>query len=218
MQLIRQPKFDLKQRPFMVIWETTQACDLVCKHCRAGSQKEHDPHMLDFLEGQTLIDQNLAFGEPRPLFIMTGGDPFKRSDTFDLAAYASGKSLPVALSPSGTPLLNAENLGRLRDAGGKVISLSLDGSNADIHDTFRGVPGSFAWTVNGWKTAQALGLKIQVNTTVTRYNLMDLPDIFALVRAIGVMTWEEPYCSYQPGSFPFSTQIPELSREIQPSP
>lgn len=189
MQLIRQPKYDLKKRPFMVIWETTQACDLTCKHCRAESQKDHNPFALSCKEGKDLVDQVLAFGEPRPLFIMTGGDPFKRDDIFDLASYASEKGLPVALSPSGTPLLNVKNLQRLKDAGCKVISLSLDGSNSDIHDSFRGVPGSFDWTVNGWKIAQSFGLKIQVNTTVTRYNLMDLPDIFALVREIGVMTW-----------------------------
>lgn len=189
MQLIRLPKYDLKKRPFMVIWETTQACDLACKHCRAESQKNHNPFALSCQEGKDLVDQVLEFGEPRPLFIMTGGDPFKRDDIFDLASYASEKGLPVALSPSGTPLLNVENLQRLKDAGCKVISLSLDGSNSDIHDSFRGVPGSFGWTVNGWKIAQSLGFKIQVNTTVTRYNLMDLPDIFSLVREIGVMTW-----------------------------
>jgi radical SAM protein len=189
MQLIRQPKYDLKQRPFMVIWETTQACDLACKHCRAEAQKEHNPMALTTQEGHALIDQITAFGEPRPLFIMTGGDPLKRADIFDLASYAAGQGMPVALSPSGTPLLNQENLKRLKDAGCKVISLSLDGSNPAVHDFFRGVPGSFDWTLNGWKTALSLGFKIQVNTTVTRYNLMDLPDIFALVRATGVMTW-----------------------------
>ncbi len=70
-----------------------------------------------------------------------------------------------------------------------MISLSLDGSSPAIHDTFRGVPGSFEWTVNGWKTAQSVGLKLQVNTTVTKHNLFDLPKVFALVRDLGVMTW-----------------------------
>ena len=189
MHLIRQPKYDLSQRPFMVIWETTQACDLACKHCRAESQKEHNPLALSFEAGKDLVDQVLEFGEPRPLFIMTGGDPFKRADIWDLTAYASQKGLPVALSPSGTPLLMPENLKKIRENGCKVISLSLDGSTAAIHDTFRGVLGSYDWTVNGWKAALELGLKVQLNTTVTRYNLMDLPDIFALVRSIGVMTW-----------------------------
>ncbi|HWR65683.1 MAG TPA: TIGR04053 family radical SAM/SPASM domain-containing protein [Bellilinea sp.] len=189
MQLIRQPAYDTKDRPFMVIWETTQACDLACKHCRAESHPQHDPNALRLEEGKQLIEQILEFGSPHPMFVMTGGDPFKRDDIFELTAYAAERGLPVALSPSGTPLLNRESLGRIKEAGCKAISLSLDASTATAHDAFRGVPGSYEWTVNGWKTARELGLKIQINTTVTRYNLYDLPDIFGLVRDIGAMTW-----------------------------
>lgn len=189
MQLIRQPRYDLNVRPFMVIWETTQACDLACRHCRAEAQPEHHPGALSYADGCALLDQIADFGMPRPLVILTGGDPFKREDIFDLTRYATEIGLPVALSPSGTPLLNPVNLKKVKEAGCKAISLSLDGSCPEIHDTFRGVPGSFDWTVNGWKTAQALGLKLQINTTVTRYNLFDLPKIFSLVRELGAMTW-----------------------------
>jgi AdoMet-dependent heme synthase len=189
MKLIRQPAYDLSQRPFMVIWETTQACDLACKHCRAEAQPEHHPGALSFEESKQLVDQVVDLGMPHPLFILTGGDPFKRADIFEVTAYAAGRGLPVALSPSGTPLLNTANLDRLKLAGCKAISLSLDGSTAAIHDSFRGVTGSYDWTVNGWKIARQIGLKLQVNTTVTRYNLFDLPEIFALVRELGVMTW-----------------------------
>jgi radical SAM protein len=189
MQLIRQLNYDLNQRPFMVIWETTQACDMACRHCRAEAQPLHHPNELTYADGCHLIDQIVDFGTPHPLVILTGGDPFKRSDIFELTQYASSKGLPVALSPSGTPLLTPENLGKVRDAGCRVISLSLDGSCPEIHDSFRGVPGSFEWTVNGWKAAQKLGLRLQINTTVTRHNLFDLPKIFSLVREIGAMTW-----------------------------
>jgi AdoMet-dependent heme synthase len=189
MQMIRQLNYDLSQRPFMVIWETTQACDMACRHCRAEAQPEHNPNALSFEEGCRLIDQIIDFGKPNPLVILTGGDPFKRKDIFELSQYASDHGLPVALSPSGTPLLNETNLARLHDTGCKVISLSLDGSCPEIHDDFRRVPGSFEWTVNGWKTAQSLGLKLQINTTVTKHNLFDLPKIFALVRDLGAMTW-----------------------------
>ncbi len=189
MSLIRQPNYDLNQRPFLVIWETTRACDLACKHCRAEANPNHDPNAMSFLDGCRLIDQIEDFGAPHPLFIMTGGDPFKREDIFDLVAYATRKKLIPALSPSGTPLLTGENLRRFKQAGGHVISLSVDGSNAAIHDEFRQVPGSFDWTVAGWKEASSLGIKLQINTTVTRYNLMDLPDIFRLVQSLGAMTW-----------------------------
>ncbi len=186
---IRQPVSDRGDKPFLVIWETTQACDMACRHCRAEASPEHHPNMMTTEEGYRLIDQVDAFGSPHPLFIFTGGDPFKRADIYDLIAYAAGKGLPVALSPSGTPLLNEHNLARARQAGTKAVSLSLDGANAGIHDDFRRVPGSFEWTVAGWKIAQQVGMKVQINTTVTRYNLFDLPRIFSLVQKMGAMTW-----------------------------
>ncbi len=188
-KLIRQPKYDLNDRPFMIIWETTNACDLACRHCRAEAIPENDPLSLTFAEAQTLLDQVDSFGKPRPIFIFTGGDPFKRPDLFDLLAYGNQLGLAMAVSPSGTPLLNEANLRRVKENGGKAISLSIDGSTPERHDDFRQVPGSFDLTMNGWKTAREIGLKLQLNTTVTRYNLEDLPEIFRLVLDVGAMTW-----------------------------
>jgi len=187
--LIRQPVYDLKERPFIVIWETTQACDLACRHCRMGVNNEHDPLILKTEEARTLMDQVVNFGKPRPIFVLTGGDPFKRADLFELIRYGNEIGLTMAVSPSGTPLLSEENLRRVKDEGARAISLSVDGSNATIHDDFRRVPGVFDRTVNGWKVARSLGMKVQINTTVTRYNLDDLPNIFKLVHDIGAMTW-----------------------------
>jgi MoaA/NifB/PqqE/SkfB family radical SAM enzyme len=78
MNLIRQPVYDVNERPFMVIWETTQACDLACRHCRAEAQPEHDPLALSTDEAKSLLDQVESFGRPRPIFIarepsMSGG-------------------------------------------------------------------------------------------------------------------------------------------------
>jgi radical SAM protein len=187
--LIRQPSADRNERPFMIIWETTQACDLACRHCRAEAQPELDPNSLTFGEAKRLLDQAQSFGKPSPIFIFTGGDPFKRTDLFDLVSYASEIGLAAAVSPSGTPLLNRENLVKLKVAGAKAISLSIDASTAERHDDFRQVPGSFALTVNGWQIAREIGLKLQVNTTVTRYNLTDLAQLFRLVQTLGAMTW-----------------------------
>jgi len=189
MNLIRQPVYDLSERPFLVIWETTQACDLACRHCRAEAQPEHDPLILSTEEAKRLLDQVESFGRPRPIFIFTGGDPFKRADLFDLVRYTAEIGLPPAVSPSGTPLLTEENLHRLKEAGAKAISLSIDGSSAERHDDFRRVPGSFQWTTAGWRAARKMRLKLQVNTTVTRHNLHDLPNVFQLVQNLGAMTW-----------------------------
>lgn len=187
--VIRQPTYDLNVRPFMIIWETTHACDLACRHCRAQAIPEHDPLSLNFEEAKRLLEQVESFGKPRPIFIFTGGDPFKRADLFDLLTYGNELGLVMAVSPSGTPLLNEANLRRIKEHGGKAISLSLDGSTPERHDDFRRVPGSFDLTTRGWQIARSIGLKLQLNTTVTRYNLHDLPNIFRLVLDYGAMTW-----------------------------
>ncbi|MCB0167426.1 MAG: TIGR04053 family radical SAM/SPASM domain-containing protein [Anaerolineae bacterium] len=187
--LIRQPAYDLNERPFMIIWETTNACDLSCRHCRAQAIPEHDPLGLNTADAKRLLEQVETFGTPRPIFIFTGGDPFKRADLFELLAYGSELGLMMAVSPSGTPLLNEANLQKIKDCGAKAMSLSLDGSTPERHDDFRRVPGSFALTTRGWQLARQIGLKLQLNTTVTRYNLTDLPNIFRLVTEYGAMTW-----------------------------
>ncbi len=187
--LIRTQKYDRSERPFLIIWETTQACDLACRHCRAQAQSLRDACELTFEQGKMLLEQARDFGKPSPIFIFTGGDPFKRPDLFDLVKYGSDLGLAVAVSPSGTPKLTRENLIRLKEAGAKAISLSIDGSTPELHDDFRQVPGSYDLTLRGWKAAREIGLKLQVNTTATRYNLEDLPNLFRLVQELGAMTW-----------------------------
>lgn len=187
--LIRQQKSDRAQRPFLIIWETTQACDLACRHCRALAQPQRDACELTFQQSKLLLEQARDFGKPSPIFIFTGGDPFKRPDLFDLVKYGNDIGLATAVSPSGTPLLTRVNLMRLKEAGAKAISLSVDASTAALHDDFRQVPGSFDLTLRGWRAARDIGLKMQVNTTATRYNLTDLPKLFRLVQEMGAMTW-----------------------------
>jgi radical SAM protein len=186
---IRRARYDLSERPFIVIWEVTRACDLACRHCRAEAISDRDPRELSTEEGFRVIEQVAAFGPPPPLFVLTGGDPFKRADLLDLVARARSAGLPVSVSPSGTPTLTEANLRRLRDAGAVALSLSIDGSRPEIHDLFRGVDGVLGWTLGAARAAGGLGLRLQVNTTVTPHNLEDLPWILRLVRELGAMTW-----------------------------
>ncbi len=186
---IRHARVNLSQRPFIVIWEVTRACDLACLHCRATAMPTPDPSQLTTTDGLRLIDQVAAFGLPPPLFVLTGGDPLKRSDLSQLVRYATSRSLPTSLSPSATPLLSAQALKELKDAGLVAISLSLDGSNAPIHDSFRGREQTFKRTLEAWEHAHEIGLKVQINTTVTKRNLLDLAAIARTVRERRAMTW-----------------------------
>ncbi|MEN8652583.1 radical SAM protein [Streptomyces sp. 21So2-11] len=133
---------DVADKPFIVIWESTRACPLACLHCRAEAVPDRDPHELDTAAAKDLMDQVVAFGHPAPLFVITGGDPFQRPDLLELIAYGALSGIRVAVSPSGTPTLTPEWLLAVHEAGATGLSLSLDGSTAELHDGFRGVPGS----------------------------------------------------------------------------
>jgi radical SAM protein with 4Fe4S-binding SPASM domain len=77
----------------------------------------------------------------------------------------------------------------LRAAGIQNISLSLDGSDAERHDGFRMVPGTFEKTLQAAKWARAAGLPIQVNTLVTDETLADLPAIYELLKGMDILRW-----------------------------
>ena len=185
---IRRPK-DAEQSPFLVIWETTQACDLACQHCRANAVTKPHPMSLTTAEGEKLLRDVASFPKPYPLMVFTGGDPFKRDDLTHLVRYARGLGLHCGVSPSATPLLTKESLAEVAEAGAQVVSLSIDASQEKAHDEFRGVSGSYQRTMEGCRWSREVGLKLQINTTLGRHNLDDLVDMAVLVHSLEVMTW-----------------------------
>jgi radical SAM protein len=180
---------DFDRRPFTVIWETTRACDLACVHCRAEANPQRSKDELTFEEVQQLVQNVKAFGTPYPLLILTGGDPAKRTDIFDIIAHARAEGLRVAMTPSATPLVNREAVKRFADAGLVRLALSLDGKEAQTHDSFRGVTGSFNRTLKILEWCREFGLETQIHTTVTRHVLHELPAIAELIAERGIKLW-----------------------------
>ena len=185
---IRFPRFDFGQSPFIVIWEVTFACDLACRHCRASAESQRDAMELTTDEAKKLLEDVAQFGF-RPLFILTGGDPFKRHDLFEIISYGIRLKLPVSVSPSITPLFTDDKIEMIKRVGVKAVSVSLDGPDEETHDSFRGIPGIFRRTIDIWRKLNEAGIKVQVNTTVSRYNVERLAEIFSLVARMGAMTW-----------------------------
>ena len=156
---------DYDRAPFLAIWETTQACDLTCKHCRASAQPLAHPSQLTTGEAKNLIDQIAELQVP--LFVFTGGDPLKRPDIFELISHAAGKGVHAALTPSGTPLLTRDAIFRMKASGLSRLAVSLDGSVPAIHDSIRGIPGTWERTVQAIQWANEAQLPIQVHTVVS---------------------------------------------------
>lgn len=186
---IRELHQDTSDRPFIVIWEVTRACELACAHCRADAVHHRSPLELDFAEGVALLDDIASFGRPRPIVVLTGGDPFERPDLAALVAHGTEVGLSMALAPSVTPRLAPAALAELRAAGAHAVSLSIDGSTAATHDGIRGVAGVLDATVAAASTVRDLGFRLQLNTTVTARNVHELPGVLALALELDATLW-----------------------------
>lgn len=174
--------------PFVLFYEVTRACDLVCAHCRACAQPRRHPHELTPEQSRLLITQIASFPKP-PVLVFTGGDPMKREDILDLVRFSVDSGLSTAMTPSATPLVTSEALRGLKDAGLSRLALSIDAADAATHDSFRGVPGSFDRTLHILREANGIGLPIQVNTTITKRNVHQVDAMADLFADLGIVLW-----------------------------
>ncbi len=172
-------QIDFNTSPFVVIWETTRACDLACVHCRAAAQSRRSQFELSTEDGFRLLDQTAEL-KPK-VFVLTGGDPLKREDVYDTIAYAKHIGLEPSVTPSATPLLTPEAIARMKASGVKRLAISLDHCERQAHDDFRRVPGSFDLTIRAIEAARDNDIPVQINSTVSKRTAADMPKLAALL-------------------------------------
>ncbi len=139
-------------------------------------------------KSRQLIHQLTEFPQP-PVLVLTGGDPLKRADIYELVAYAVKRQLEVAITPSATPLVTRDALARLRDAGIARMAISLDGADAATHDRIRGVSGSYERTWEIMDDARSLAIPLQVNTVLTPDNVDQIERLAEQLDDQGIVLW-----------------------------
>jgi radical SAM protein len=180
--------FDFAQSPFVVIWETTRACDLACRHCRAEAVPYRRPDELGTNEAKAMLRKVREFG--KVVFVLSGGDCLKRPDVFELVEYGFRLGLRMAVTPATTPLATPDAIARFKQSGISRLAVSIDGSTPAIHDAFRRVDGSFDWGIRILEECRRIGLSTQVNTVIGRHNIDDFDNLAALMTRVGIVFWE----------------------------
>jgi radical SAM protein with 4Fe4S-binding SPASM domain len=170
------------EKPRLVFWEVTKGCNLRCIHCRASATELSSPQDLPTAKAREIIQEISAYATP--ILVLSGGEPLYRNDIFELAGYATACGLRVALATNGT-LVNEEVARKVVSAGVKRVSISLDGADAETHDTFRGIPGAFDQAIHGLNNLRRLGMSVQINMTIARHNAEQLPRVLELARSLG---------------------------------
>ncbi|WP_017754239.1 TIGR04053 family radical SAM/SPASM domain-containing protein [Calidifontibacillus oryziterrae] len=178
---------DYNENPFIVIWEVTRACQLKCVHCRADAQTTPDPNELTHEEGIQLIDQ--IYEMNNPMLVFTGGDCMMRKDLIELADYAIKKGMRVSMVPSATDNVTKEKMKQAKEVGLSRWGFSLDGPTPEIHDLFRGTPGSFDLTLEKIKYLNELNMPLQINTVISRYNYDHLEQMAELIKDLKAVMW-----------------------------
>jgi heme b synthase len=172
--------------PRLIAWEVTRSCPLHCRHCRAAATDAADPGEFTTAECFKVLESIAAFA--KPIVILTGGEPMRRADIYDIARHGTELGLRMVMAPCGQ-MVTEETARRMMECGIGRISLSIDGATAATHDAFRGVPGAFASVMEAMRCCRAAGLEFQVNTTLTRGNVGELEAILELVIGLGAVAF-----------------------------
>ncbi|MBT3603113.1 MAG: radical SAM protein [Candidatus Latescibacteria bacterium] len=161
----------------LLFWETTVGCNLRCAHCRASAEPGRSPAEMSTQQALKFVDDIADFA--KPILVLSGGEPLFRPDILDIAAHASSRELQVALATNGT-LVDQGMAREIKKAGISRVSISIDGVNNVMHDSFRGVPGAYEAALDGAGYLRREGIGVQFNTTVTQHNIDALPQIVKL--------------------------------------
>jgi heme b synthase len=172
--------------PKWIAWEVTQKCNLKCVHCRCSSDEASSEGDFTTEEGKNLLTEIAQFS--KPVVVLSGGEPLLRKDIFELADFGTSLGLRMCMATNGA-LVDDEMCRKMRQADIKMVSLSLDGSSAAIHDDFRQCPGAFDGVIRAAEAFRRNGQKFLINSSFTKRNQADIPEVFRLAKSLGATAW-----------------------------
>jgi heme b synthase len=173
--------------PKWIAWEVTRKCNLKCVHCRSSSDMDESSEgEFTIEESKKLIDDIADYCSP--VLVLSGGEPLLRKDLFEIAGYGTKKGLRMCIATNGT-LVDDEICLKMKEAGIKIVSLSLDGSTKEIHDNFRDMDGAFEGTLRAAGFFKKHGIEFIINSSFTKRNQKDIPEIYKLSKKLGATAW-----------------------------
>lgn len=169
--------------PLTLSMVLTYKCECYCKYCFVNANKKASKcKLLETEKIMQLIDEAADYG----VFgiNITGGDPFTRSDIFDIVSKCINRKLNINISTK--VLLSDEKIVKLVDTGLDKIQFSLDSDSDEEEKYLIGVDGFATKMLTVIKKVIDAGITVYVNTVVTKRNIASIPNLVEKLEKIGV--------------------------------
>ncbi|KKR80228.1 MAG: Radical SAM domain protein [Parcubacteria group bacterium GW2011_GWD2_40_9] len=160
-------------------WDITGECNLNCSYCR--EKRTEKLTTLNLGQIFSIIDQFVDM-EVRMVNI-AGGEPLIFKELPKVLSYLRPKVETLGLTTNAT-LVSNKNVNIIKDFFDGV-QVSLDGGNAKIHDSVRGV-GTFKKTVSAIELMVKRGINVMTMLTITRQNKHDIANYIKLASSLGL--------------------------------
>ncbi len=167
---------------FFIQWHLTERCNLSCSHCYQGPHDSDEMSLPEIrktaAEAADMIRHwSSAYGISfSPSMNITGGEPFLRSDLFEILETARDQGFETHVLTNGT-LVDGSRARALAELGVSGVQVSVEGPE-EVHDSIRG-RGSFAAAAAGVEQLVAAGLPVTLNVTLSALNARHVRRILA---------------------------------------
>jgi SynChlorMet cassette radical SAM/SPASM protein ScmF len=163
----------------------TEGCNLACRHCWLAPKLDPEGNKYSSIPFSLFTK---AIKEAIPLGLtgvkLTGGEPLLHPDIMEILDFLYGNQLELTIETNGV-LMTPEIARTIARHHNPVVSVSLDGADAETHDTIRGIKGCFNKTVTGIKNLSAEGIHPQVIMSIMQSNADQLDDVIELAETLG---------------------------------
>jgi MoaA/NifB/PqqE/SkfB family radical SAM enzyme len=159
----------LKKQPLRYVdFALSYNCNLRCQHCFATALEKPGRNVISPAEYKEIVAQAMALGAVN--FSFQGGEPLLNTQLLDYVENAYPDRNVISVTTNGT-LLDEQRIRALKRAGVDILSISLDSALPEEHDTFRGVPGTYAKTIESIKLAKKNGLNVTIGAVASHQNV-----------------------------------------------
>lgn len=190
----------------------TYNCNLRCEMCdlpqRHQSFKEAGKSPYKFEEWKKIIKSFAEIGTSG--MAISGGEPFLNKDLFSIIREVKKQKMVCQMTTNGW-FIDEVSGRELIETGIDTITISIDGSDPELHDKIRGINGSFDKALSAVKILVLLrkelkaNFKINISTVFGKSNYKNIDKIIDITKNAGAD------CI---GFIPVHTIAPEVNKDL----